>query len=66
MEDSYFFQIPYFDDVGAMTLQYLDTLFQQENIQKSKFFKGLPKILSKLPKVRLKLFSFLCMDCIQH
>ncbi|PIK58003.1 putative SCY1-like protein 2 [Apostichopus japonicus] len=43
-------KIPYFDDVGAMTLQYLDTLFQQENIQKSKFFKGLPKILSKLPK----------------
>ncbi|XP_032815884.2 SCY1-like protein 2 [Petromyzon marinus] len=43
-------KIPYFDDVGAMTLQYLDSLFQRDNLQKSQFFKGLSKVLSKLPK----------------
>lgn len=43
-------KIPFFEDVGSMTLQYLDTLFQRDNLQKSKFFKGLPKIVSKLPK----------------
>lgn len=34
-----------------MTLQFMDTLFQRDNLQKSQFFKGLPKIISKLPKV---------------
>ncbi|CAH1256604.1 SCYL2 [Branchiostoma lanceolatum] len=43
-------KIPFFDDVGAMTLQYLDTLLQRDNLQKSQFFKGLPKVMSKLPK----------------
>ncbi|XP_066561589.1 SCY1-like protein 2 [Amia ocellicauda] len=43
-------KIPYFDDVGAMTLQYFDSLFQRDNLQKSQFYKGLPKILPKLPK----------------
>ncbi|XP_069847093.1 SCY1-like protein 2 isoform X3 [Dipodomys merriami] len=43
-------KIPFFDDVGAVTLQYFDTLFQRDNLQKSQFFKGLPKVLSKLPK----------------
>ncbi|XP_014768329.1 SCY1-like protein 2 isoform X1 [Octopus bimaculoides] len=43
-------KIPFFEDVGSMTLQYLDTLFQRDNLQKSKFFKGLPKIIAKLPK----------------
>uniref|UniRef100_A0A8C4QA45 SCY1-like protein 2 n=1 Tax=Eptatretus burgeri TaxID=7764 RepID=A0A8C4QA45_EPTBU len=42
--------IPYFEDVGAATLQYLDTLFQRDNLQKSQFFKGLPKVLPQLPK----------------
>lgn len=46
-----FFQIPYFEDVGTMTLQFMDTLFQRDNLQKSQFFKGLPKIIEKLPKV---------------
>ncbi|TRY58406.1 hypothetical protein DNTS_018489 [Danionella cerebrum] len=36
-------KIPFFDDVGAMTLQYFDSLFQRDNLQKSQFFKGLPK-----------------------
>ena len=44
-------QISFFDDVGAMTLQYLDSLFQQDNLQKSQFFKGLAKILQKMPAV---------------
>uniref|UniRef100_A0A8B9N399 SCY1-like protein 2 n=1 Tax=Accipiter nisus TaxID=211598 RepID=A0A8B9N399_9AVES len=43
-------KIPFFDDVGAMTLQYFDSLFQRDNLQKSQFFKGLPKVLPKLPK----------------
>ncbi|XP_067855366.1 SCY1-like protein 2 isoform X2 [Heptranchias perlo] len=43
-------KIPFFDDVGAMTLQYFDSLFQRDNLQKSQFYKGLPKILAKLPK----------------
>lgn len=46
-----FFQIPFFDDVGAVTLQYFDSLFQRDNLQKSQFYKGLPKVLPKLPKV---------------
>lgn len=48
------FQIPFFDDVGAVTLQYFDTLFQRDNLQKSQFYKGLPKVLPKLPKVKTK------------
>ncbi|XP_058481774.1 SCY1-like protein 2 isoform X1 [Solea solea] len=43
-------KMPFFDDVGAMTLQYFDSLFQRDNLQKSQFFKGLPKVLPKLPK----------------
>nr|XP_034343011.1 SCY1-like protein 2 isoform X5 [Arvicanthis niloticus] len=43
-------KIPFFDDVGAVTLQYFDTLFQRDNLQKSQFFKGLPKVLPQLPK----------------
>uniref|UniRef100_A0A8C5XVG7 Protein kinase domain-containing protein n=1 Tax=Microcebus murinus TaxID=30608 RepID=A0A8C5XVG7_MICMU len=43
-------KIPFFDDVGAVTLQYFDTLFQRDNLQTSQFFKGLPKVLPKLPK----------------
>lgn len=47
----FFLQIPFFDDVGAVTLQYFDSLFQRDNLQKSQFYKGLPKVLPKLPKV---------------
>lgn len=43
-------KIPFFDDVGAVTLQYFDSLFQRDNLQKSQFYKGLPKVLPKLPK----------------
>ncbi len=44
-------KIPFFEDVGAMTLQYLDSLMQRDNLQKSQFFKGLPQVIAKLPKV---------------
>ncbi|XP_070555531.1 SCY1-like protein 2 isoform X2 [Ptychodera flava] len=43
-------KIAFFDDVGAKTLECLDTLVQLDNLQKSQFFKGLPKIITKLPK----------------
>ncbi|KAL3842613.1 hypothetical protein ACJMK2_020606 [Sinanodonta woodiana] len=43
-------KIPFFEDVGSSTLHYMDTLFQRDNKQKSQFFKGLPKIITKLPK----------------
>ncbi|KAK6184566.1 hypothetical protein SNE40_007015 [Patella caerulea] len=44
-----FAKISFFEDVGSMTLQYMDTLFQRQNLEKSQFFKGLPKILAKFP-----------------
>lgn len=34
-----------------ITLQYLDMLVQKDNLQKSQFFKGLSKVLEKLPLV---------------
>lgn len=44
-----FTQIEYFQEVGVKTLNYLDSLFQWDNLQKSQFYKGLPQILPKLP-----------------
>lgn len=44
-----FTKTPFFDDVGVKTLSYLDSLFQWDNLQKSKFYKGLPQIIQKLP-----------------
>jgi SCY1-like protein 2 len=43
-------KIPFFDDVAVKTLEYLDSSFQQDNLQKSIFFKGLPQIIDKLPQ----------------
>ena len=34
-----------------MTLQYLDSLVQRDDMAKSQFFRGLYKVMSKLPKV---------------
>lgn len=45
-----YFQIAYFDDFGVKTLSYLESLYQWDNLQKSKFFKGLPQILEKFPE----------------
>lgn len=43
-------QIPFFEDMACIALQYIDTLYQRENIEKSNFFKGLPKVIEHLPK----------------
>lgn len=37
-------------DEGVKTLNYLDSLFQWDNLQKSKFYKGLTDILPSLPQ----------------
>ncbi|GAB0086523.1 SCY1-like protein 2 [Sergentomyia squamirostris] len=42
-------KVEYFDDIGVKTLSYLDALFQWDNLQKSKFYKGLPQVITKLP-----------------
>ena len=46
------FQISFFENVAAMTLQYLDSLVQRDEMAKSQFFRGLYKVMSKLPKVK--------------
>ncbi|XP_017482610.1 PREDICTED: SCY1-like protein 2 [Rhagoletis zephyria] len=51
-------QIVYFQDVGVKTLSYLDSLYQWDNLQKSKFYKGLPQIIPTLPH-RVNLHSIL-------
>ncbi|RNA06295.1 SCY1 2 [Brachionus plicatilis] len=43
-------KIPFFDDVAVKTLEYLDSSFQVDNLQKSMFFKSLPQIIDKLPQ----------------
>lgn len=48
-------KIPFFDDVAVKTLEYLDQSFQVDNLQKSMFFKSLPQIIDKLPKVNLNI-----------
>ena len=47
----FFGQHPFFDDVAAMTLKYLDSLVQRDDITKSQFFKNLHHVLNKLPLV---------------
>ncbi|XP_065092305.1 SCY1-like protein 2 [Ochlerotatus camptorhynchus] len=42
-------KVPYFDDIGVKSLSYLDTLFQRDNQDKAKFYKGLPQIIKMLP-----------------
>ncbi|XP_013786598.1 SCY1-like protein 2 isoform X1 [Limulus polyphemus] len=45
-----FSKFQFFEDVGVKTLQYLDSLYQWDNLQKSHFFKGLPQVLAQMPK----------------
>lgn len=42
-------KVAYFDDVAVKALSYLDALFQWDNLQKSKFYKGLPQVMQKMP-----------------
>ncbi|XP_073987865.1 SCY1-like protein 2 [Rhodnius prolixus] len=44
-----FLKADFFEDVGVKALNYLDSLFQWDNKQKSHFYKGLPQILGQLP-----------------
>ncbi|CAF1318027.1 unnamed protein product [Adineta ricciae] len=44
-----FSKIPFFEDVGTKTLEYLDSLFQVDDIQRSMFYKSLPQVIDKLP-----------------
>nr|XP_018915596.1 PREDICTED: SCY1-like protein 2 isoform X1 [Bemisia tabaci]XP_018915597.1 PREDICTED: SCY1-like protein 2 isoform X1 [Bemisia tabaci]XP_018915598.1 PREDICTED: SCY1-like protein 2 isoform X1 [Bemisia tabaci]XP_018915599.1 PREDICTED: SCY1-like protein 2 isoform X1 [Bemisia tabaci] len=44
-----FIKVDFFEDVGVKTLNYLDSLFQWDNLQKSQFYKGLPQVIEKLP-----------------
>ncbi|CAF0763821.1 unnamed protein product [Didymodactylos carnosus] len=41
--------VPFFDEVGVKTLEYLDSLFQVDNLQRSMFYKSLPQVIEKLP-----------------
>lgn len=43
-------KLPYFEDIGVVTLQYLDNILQRDNLQKSQFFKGLAQVLPAIPK----------------
>lgn len=44
-----FVKIEYFMDIDVKTLNYLDKIFQWDNLQKSQFYKGLPQLLKQLP-----------------
>jgi SCY1-like protein 2 len=46
-------KISYFDDPMLKTLSYLESLMQMDNSQKMQFFKGLPQVLDRFPKVNV-------------
>lgn len=47
-------QNEFFDEPAASTLKYLDMLYQQGDMEKSKFFKNvLARTLRLLPQVRM-------------
>lgn len=45
-----FSKLQLFNDVGVKTLQFLDSIYQLDNLQKSHFYKGLPQIIAQMPK----------------
>ncbi|XP_065353712.1 SCY1-like protein 2 [Cloeon dipterum] len=63
-----FTQIEYFQDVTVKTLNYLDSLFQWDNLQKSQFYKGLPQILPQLPHrvCLLRVIPCLAKEFVNH
>ena len=50
-----FLKVPFFEDIGIKTLEYLDSLFQVDNIQRSMFYKSLPQVIDKLPMVEIEI-----------
>jgi len=50
------------DDPLLKILNYLDSLMQMDNVQKMQFFKGLPSVLEKFPKVGVPCFTSLILD----
>ncbi|KAL9955264.1 hypothetical protein ACROYT_G036562 [Oculina patagonica] len=61
-------KISFFENVAAMTLQYLDSLVQRDEMAKSQFFRGLYKVMSKLPKrvVIQRVLPQLCLEFSNH
>jgi len=61
-------KISFFENVAAMTLQYLDSLMQRDEMAKSQFFRGLYKVMSKLPKrvVIQRVLPQLCAEFSNH
>lgn len=45
-----FSKLRFLEDIGVKTLQYLDSLYQWDNLQKSQVYKGLPQVLAQMPK----------------
>ena len=43
-------RVPYFDNIQLLTLRYIDTLVQKDDVSKAQFMKGLPKVLPSLPR----------------
>lgn len=58
------FQVTYFHDVGVKTLSYLNSLYQWDNLQKSKFYKGLPQIIPTLPRVNSPMLPFVLPNAL--
>lgn len=44
-----FSKLNIFEDVQVRTLQYIDSSFQWDNLEKANFYKGLPQILNSFP-----------------
>jgi SCY1-like protein 2 len=44
-----FSKLNIFEDVQVRTLQYIDSSFQWDNLEKANFYKGLPEILASFP-----------------
>lgn len=61
-------KISFFENVAAMTLQYLDSLVQRDDMAKSQFFRGLYKVMSKLPKrvIIQRVLPQLCLEFSNH